>query len=138
MENLLPIFPLEIVVYPGDELNLHIFEPRYQQLINDTVKTKQSFGIPAVINRKLAGLGATVKLGSERNALAVPLTEAQRDCVFFFVPRRARVKPLRNVSWSRQCFTMFGLMLRCLSTFLCWQYAARAPVLWSAGMKWTR
>jgi uncharacterized protein len=67
MENLLPIFPLEIVVYPGDELNLHIFEPRYQQLINDTVKTKQSFGIPAVINRKLAGLGATVKLGSVAN-----------------------------------------------------------------------
>jgi len=35
----------------------------------------------------------------ERNDLAVPLTEAQRDCVCHFVPRRARVKPQRNVRW---------------------------------------
>lgn len=51
MEQLIPIFPLEVVVYHGDELNLHIFEPRYQQLINDTVKTKMFFGITTVIDR---------------------------------------------------------------------------------------
>jgi hypothetical protein len=33
---------------------------------------------------------------------AVPLTEAQRDCVFHFRPRRARVTPQRNVRWSRR------------------------------------
>ena len=33
MDQLIPIFPLETVVYPGDGLNLHIFEPRYQTMI---------------------------------------------------------------------------------------------------------
>jgi len=70
MEQLIPIFPLEVVVYPGDELNLHIFEPRYQQLINDTVKTKKPFGIPAVVNRKLGGLGTTVALNNVANVQA--------------------------------------------------------------------
>ena len=32
MTNFIPIFPLGIVVYPGENLNLHIFEPRYKQL----------------------------------------------------------------------------------------------------------
>jgi hypothetical protein len=32
---------------------------------------------------------------------AVPLTEAERDCVSRFTPRRTRVKPQRNVRWSR-------------------------------------
>jgi Lon protease-like protein len=70
MEQLIPIFPLEVVVYPGDELNLHIFEPRYQQLINDTVKTKKPFGIPAVVNKKLGGLGTTVALNNVSNVQA--------------------------------------------------------------------
>jgi Lon protease-like protein len=62
MNELIPIFPLEIVVFPGDELNLHIFEPRYQELINDCTKTKKPFGIPTVLDRKIAGLGTVVQL----------------------------------------------------------------------------
>ena len=33
---LLPQFPLQIVVYPNENLNLHIFEPRYRQLIKES------------------------------------------------------------------------------------------------------
>src|ERR1700709_607116 len=62
MDELIPIFPLETVVYPGDALNLHIFEPRYQQLINDCAETKMAFGIPAVVNRNIGGLGTLVEL----------------------------------------------------------------------------
>ena len=35
MTNFIPIFPLNLVVYPGEKLNLHIFEPRYKQLIRE-------------------------------------------------------------------------------------------------------
>ena len=70
MEQLIPIFPLEVVVYPGDDLNLHIFEPRYQQLINDTVKSKKPFGIPSVVDRKIGGLGTLVELTSVTNVQA--------------------------------------------------------------------
>ncbi len=60
MTNFIPIFPLGIVVYPGEELNLHIFEERYKQLITDCFEQKKSFGIPAVIDGKLAEMGSTV------------------------------------------------------------------------------
>ncbi|MEO1628994.1 MAG: LON peptidase substrate-binding domain-containing protein, partial [Bacteroidota bacterium] len=45
-----PLFPLKLVVYPGEQLNLHIFEPRYKQLIRECEQNKVTFGIPAFIN----------------------------------------------------------------------------------------
>ena len=62
MTNFISIFPLAIVVYPGEELNLHIFEPRYKQLINDCRESKKPFGIPAVINDKISELGTLVEI----------------------------------------------------------------------------
>ena len=62
MTNFIPIFPLGIVVYPGEALNLHIFEPRYKQLITDCFHSKKPFGIPAVINDKLCEMGTLVQV----------------------------------------------------------------------------
>ena len=62
MINFIPIFPLSIVVYPGEELNLHIFEPRYKQLVEECASQKKSFGIPSVINSRLNELGTLVTI----------------------------------------------------------------------------
>jgi uncharacterized protein len=62
MTNFVPIFPLNTVVYPGESLNLHIFEPRYKQLINECHKEKKPFGIPAVIQNKLQEYGSMVEI----------------------------------------------------------------------------
>jgi Lon protease-like protein len=62
MTNLIPIFPLSIVVYPGEQLNLHIFEPRYKQLINESFQTKKPFGIPSVIDDKINEMGTLVQV----------------------------------------------------------------------------
>ncbi len=62
MTNFIPLFPLAIVVFPGEELNLHIFEPRYKQLIKDCFKNKKPFGIPPVINNKVAEMGTLVQI----------------------------------------------------------------------------
>lgn len=62
MTNFIPIFPLSVVVYPGEELNLHIFEPRYKQLIAECVSTKKPFGIPAVIGNNMNELGTLVEI----------------------------------------------------------------------------
>jgi len=43
----IPLFPLSLVAYPGQKLNLHIFEPRYRQLINECKEQNMHFGIPA-------------------------------------------------------------------------------------------
>lgn len=62
MTNFIPIFPLSIVVYPGEQLNLHIFEPRYRQLITECFKNKKPFGIPSVIEEKISEMGTLVQI----------------------------------------------------------------------------
>lgn len=62
MTNFIPLFPLSIVVYPGEQLNLHIFEPRYRQLIRECHEQKKPFGIPAVIGNRLQDFGSLVRI----------------------------------------------------------------------------
>jgi Lon protease-like protein len=62
MTNFIPVFPLGIVVYPGEMVNLHIFEPRYKQLVNECYKEGKPFGIPTVIDNKLNEMGTLVRI----------------------------------------------------------------------------
>ena len=62
MTNFIPVFPLGIVVYPGEHVNLHIFEPRYKQLVGECHKEGKPFGIPTVIDNKLNEMGTLVKI----------------------------------------------------------------------------
>jgi len=62
MTNFIPIFPLGIVVFPGEDLNLHIFEPRYKQLITDCFAEAKPFGIPTVLKNGLSERGTLVEV----------------------------------------------------------------------------
>ncbi len=62
MTNFIPIFPLNVVVYPKETLYLHIFEPHYQQLLNDCYAHKKPFGIPTVLNNRLGELGTLMEI----------------------------------------------------------------------------
>ena len=57
----LPIFPLNIVAFPGENVNLHIFEPRYKDLINDCLEEDLTFGIASHVLNKIE-LGTEVKI----------------------------------------------------------------------------
>ncbi|WP_029035015.1 LON peptidase substrate-binding domain-containing protein [Salinimicrobium terrae] len=61
MVSRLALFPLKSVVYPGENLPLHIFERRYIQLIEDCQSTGIHFGIPFYINNRLE-FGTEMKL----------------------------------------------------------------------------
>ena len=56
-ERFLPLFPLNLVAFPGEKLNLHIFEPRYRQLIGECRDQQGTFGIPPYVEGKLATCG---------------------------------------------------------------------------------
>ena len=49
-------------MYPGEELNLHIFEPRYKQLIQFCIDSKKPFGIPPVIDNHINEKGTLVEI----------------------------------------------------------------------------
>jgi Lon protease-like protein len=62
MMSFIPIFPLSIVVYPDEQLNLHIFEPRYKQLINECVQDNKAFGIPTILDKDMGELGTRMEV----------------------------------------------------------------------------
>lgn len=62
MTNFIPVFPLDIVVFPEEKLNLHIFEPRYKQMIQECVEKKKLFGLPPVFDRKPAEYGTLMEI----------------------------------------------------------------------------
>ncbi|GAB3729563.1 LON peptidase substrate-binding domain-containing protein [Hymenobacter agri] len=62
MARLLPLFPLNLVVFPGEKLNLHIFEPRYRQLVRECIEQNITFGIPPYLNDNLSELGTEMRL----------------------------------------------------------------------------
>lgn len=64
MTNFIPIFPLSLVVFPGEQLNLHIFEPRYRQLITECHEEKRPFGIPTVLKNHIGEYGTLVEISS--------------------------------------------------------------------------
>ena len=62
MTNFISIFPLDIVVFPGEILNLHIFEEQYKQLIIDCHSSGKPFGIPTVIQGSKTEIGCLVNI----------------------------------------------------------------------------
>jgi len=63
MSNLrLPLFPLNVVLLPGADLPLHIFEPRYRQMVRDCLDTKSPFGMLLALPNGIVGTGCTAEI----------------------------------------------------------------------------
>jgi len=60
--TLLPIFPLDLVLLPGVPLPLHIFEPRYKEMIGECLEQKKPFGIVRASDDGVAGIGCTAEI----------------------------------------------------------------------------
>jgi len=56
-EERLPLFPLQVVLFPGSMLPLHIFEERYKALINECTNGKREFGINLVDGQRFCPVG---------------------------------------------------------------------------------
>ncbi|MFK7849300.1 MAG: LON peptidase substrate-binding domain-containing protein [Rhodothermales bacterium] len=57
--NTIAIFPLELVLYPHEQLPLHIFEDRYKEMVTHCLDQQIPFGIILVNDGKLAEVGST-------------------------------------------------------------------------------
>ena len=53
----IPVFPLPLVLFPGETLNLHIFEDRYREMVHYCVDKKIPFGITSYINNSISKVG---------------------------------------------------------------------------------
>ncbi len=62
MSTLLPLFPLDLVLLPGTPLPLHIFEPRYREMISECLDRSQHFGVLRGKELELAEIGCTAEI----------------------------------------------------------------------------
>jgi Lon protease-like protein len=59
---LIPLFPLDVVLFPGTPLPLHIFEPRYKEMIGECLARQQFFGVIRAVGQNLADVGCTAEV----------------------------------------------------------------------------
>lgn len=62
MSDLLPLFPLDLVLFPETPLPLHIFEPRYKEMIGECLREKRPFGMLRSDGHSIAPTGCTAEI----------------------------------------------------------------------------
>ncbi len=63
-ERDLGLFPLELVLLPGERVPLHIFEPRYRQLVADSVLEEQPFVLVRAEDGRAARVGCAARFAT--------------------------------------------------------------------------
>ena len=58
----LPLFPLGLVLYPGERTPLHIFEPRYKQMTTFCLEHNEPFGVVLFEDEEMADVGCTARI----------------------------------------------------------------------------
>ena len=61
-ELLLPLFPLQVVLFPRAMLSLHIFEERYKQMIGECLENLWEFGVVLARDDSLENTGCTASI----------------------------------------------------------------------------
>ena len=59
---LLPLFPLQLVLFPGTPLPLHIFEERYKEMIAEILSRKSEFGVVQAGEKGILNTGCTASI----------------------------------------------------------------------------
>jgi ATP-dependent Lon protease len=62
MKDLIPIFPLKLVVFPLSQIPLHIFEERYKKMIAKCLEENSGFGIVTLLKKEMAKIGSYVDI----------------------------------------------------------------------------
>jgi ATP-dependent Lon protease len=58
-QGLMPLFPLQVVLFPGEQLPLHIFEERYKEMIAEAVREHTEFGVVLASEKGIVNTGCT-------------------------------------------------------------------------------
>lgn len=93
----LPLFPLNTVIFPGQYLPLHIFEPRYQMMIKESINTKTTFGIVLIRQGNEVGGGAVpYDIGTTARIRRVERQEEGRINILTLGEARFRIVDLEH------------------------------------------
>jgi Lon protease-like protein len=60
--NPIPLFPLPLVLFPGENIPLHIFEPRYKEMVAECLRDGHPFGVVSYLNNKVSMVGCSCEI----------------------------------------------------------------------------
>ena len=103
VERELPLFPLNVVLFPGMRLPLHIFEERYKLMIGTCMVTDQTFGVALIRSGSEVGGPAEVHaVGTTARILTVDrLPEGRMNLVAVGVDRFRLLERLHDQPYAR-------------------------------------
>jgi Lon protease-like protein len=58
----IPLFPLNVVLFPGEQLPLHIFEPRYRRMVRECLEASLPFGMLLALPDGVVRVGCTAEI----------------------------------------------------------------------------
>jgi ATP-dependent Lon protease len=58
----IPLFPLNVVLFPGEQLPLHIFEPRYRRMVRECLDARSPFGMLLALPDGVVRVGCTAEI----------------------------------------------------------------------------
>ena len=58
----IPLFPLNVVLFPGEQLPLHIFEPRYRRMVRECLETSSPFGMLLALPDGMVRVGCSAEI----------------------------------------------------------------------------
>jgi Lon protease-like protein len=120
--NRIPLFPLDVVLMPGAELPLHIFEPRYRLMIARCLEEKIEFGMILASGQSIAAVGCTAEITQRlrdypdgrmdiltKGCTAFQLTELHADKEYYegTVKYLADIPPSRDLAQEAQLVQAF-------------------------------
>ena len=80
----MPLFPLQVVLFPRTALPLHIFEERYKQMIGEVMRGKAEFGVVQAGEKGIVNTGctATIEKSHQENIRMAAWTSHGRAAAF--------------------------------------------------------
>ncbi|MCA9913894.1 MAG: LON peptidase substrate-binding domain-containing protein [Anaerolineae bacterium] len=95
---LLPLFPLNLVLFPGMPQRLHIFEDRYQVMIRDCIEKKQPFGIVLIAegNAEFGPLATPYMVGTTAQIVEVQELPFGRMNILTIGQERFRIREMHH------------------------------------------
>ncbi|MFN3322333.1 MAG: LON peptidase substrate-binding domain-containing protein [Bryobacteraceae bacterium] len=94
-EELLPLFPLSVVLFPRTSLPLHIFEERYKSMIEAAIRERSEFGVVLAAEKGIHNVGCT--------ATVEEVTQRYPDGRFDIVTRGRRRFEILQVNEEQPC-----------------------------------
>lgn len=93
----MPLFPLNIVLFPGMTLPLHIFEPRYQEMINLCLDENLAFGVVLIKDGpEVGGEAVPHRVGTAARIVKVDRQQDGRMNIQVVGTRRFRIEALNH------------------------------------------